>query len=56
MGEGILEHRMDVRRMQTDNSAIVEHTYDADHPPIWCGVQCVAHDWHWFTRRVEEAI
>ena len=35
VGEGILEHCRDVRLMRTDNSAIAEHTYDAEHLPNW---------------------
>ena len=42
--------------MQTDNSAIAEHSYDADHLPNWCGFQCIAHDRQWYTRRVKKAI
>ena len=49
VGERILEHRTDVRLMQTDNSAIVEHTYDADHLPNSCGFQCITHDRHWYS-------
>ena len=44
VGEGILEHRRDVRLMRTENSAIAEHTYNADHLPNWSGVHCIAHD------------
>ena len=54
--EIILEHRSDVRLMRTDNSAIAEHTYDADHLPNRIGVQCIAHDRNWYTRQVKEAI
>ena len=38
IGERILEHSRGVRLMQPDNSAIVEHTYDADHLPNVSGV------------------
>ena len=55
-GELILEHRRDVRLMRTDNFTIAEHTYDAYHLPNWSGVLCIAHDRHWFTRRVKETI
>ena len=56
VGERILEHCRDVRFMWTDNSAIADDTYDADHLPVWSGVQCIAHDRHWYTRRVKEVI
>ena len=42
--------------MRTDNSAIAEHTYDADHLLNWSGVQYIAHDRHCSTRREKEAI
>ena len=44
VGERILEHRRDVRLILTDNSAIGEHIYDADHLPNWSEVQCIDHD------------
>ena len=55
MRERILEHNRDVRFLQTDNSAIVKHTHDEDHLTNWSGVQCIAHDRYWNTRRVKEA-
>ena len=56
VGERILEHHRDVRLMQTDNSAITEHTNEADHLSNRSGVQCIAHHRHWYTHRVKEAI
>ena len=56
MGKRILEHRIDVCLMRTDNSAMAERTYDEDHLPNWSGVRCIAHERHWYTRRVKEAI
>ena len=50
VGERILEHCKHIRLIWTDNSAMAEHTYDADHLPNWSGVQCIAHDRHWYTR------
>ena len=56
VGERMLEHRRDVRLMRTDGSAVAEHAYDADHPPNWGAVRCIAYDKHWYSRRVKEAI
>ena len=56
MKERILEHHRDIRVMWTNNSAIAEHTYDADHLPSWSGVLCIVYDRHWYTRHVWEAI
>ena len=40
----------------TDISAMTEHTDDADILPSWSGFQCIAHEGHWYTLSVKEAM
>ena len=56
VGERMREHRRDVQHRRTDSSAVAEHAWNAEHHPGWDKISCVAHDKHWYTRRVKEAI
>ncbi|XP_041483471.1 uncharacterized protein LOC121430261 [Lytechinus variegatus] len=56
VNERMLEHRRDVKHRRIDSSAVAEHAWNADHPPNWDEVSCIARDKHWYTRRVKEAI
>nr|XP_054766136.1 uncharacterized protein LOC129273118 [Lytechinus pictus] len=56
VSERMLEHRRDVKHRRIDSSAVAEHAWNADHPPNWDEVSCIAQDKHWYTRRVKEAI
>ena len=56
VAERISEHKRDCRLRRTDSSAVAEHAWENHHQPNWEGIQCLAQERHWYTRRVKEAI
>ncbi|XP_078384814.1 uncharacterized protein LOC144667294 [Oculina patagonica] len=56
MQDRIKEHDRDIRLARTQTSAVVEHTNNTGHYPLWNEVKFIDRDSHWYTRRVKEAI
>jgi len=54
MQERIKEHDRDIRLART--STVSEHAKKTGHHPLWNEVKFIDRDWHWYTRRVKEAI
>ena len=49
------EHKAATRRGETEKSAVAEHAWKEDHPPLWDEVEILAHANRVDTLRIKEA-